>query len=466
MPLPTLTGRQRQVVALPASGHVVVLGTAGSGKSTMAVHRAYFLADPETEHGGQTLLVTFNQSLVKYLRSLVDGTSRNVVVETFHKFATGYLSSKDLIGPNSILTPGRRASIVSKITVNMKDILRVNTGEALSMQFIANELEWIDQHGFTEVNAYVWALEEREELAGDPRHLAQIMLQVRSEYRKLRSETGYLYDWTDIATVVKETLVADTEPRRYRHVVIDEGQDFSPEMIRSLAELIPEDGSLTFFGDAAQQIYGSRVSWRSAGLLTSDEAIWYFRENYRNTNQIARLALAISETPYFHDLADLVEPVAPPAQGALPALIRFKTKEEELAFVSQHATRLGDTQSVAILTLNREEEEQLGAQLPKGATKIHRSMQRWSAEAGIYYGTIYSSKGLEFDTVILSRVSRDEFPDQPIIDSFGIDEAMVRTSRLLYVGVTRAKTGLVITCLGEPSELLPPNNGLYLERAR
>jgi hypothetical protein len=43
MALPPPVGVQKQVVALAPSGHVVVLGTAGSGKTTMAIHRAALL---------------------------------------------------------------------------------------------------------------------------------------------------------------------------------------------------------------------------------------------------------------------------------------------------------------------------------------------------------------------------------------------------------------------------------------
>jgi hypothetical protein len=37
-------------------------------------------------------------------------------------------------------------------------------------------------------------------------------------------------------------------------------------MLRALSKAIPPDGSFTFFGDVAQQIYGHRMTWRSAGL--------------------------------------------------------------------------------------------------------------------------------------------------------------------------------------------------------
>ena len=52
-------GKQEEVMALPAKGHIVVLGTAGSGKTTVALLRAHHLAN--IPNGGKVLLVTFNR---------------------------------------------------------------------------------------------------------------------------------------------------------------------------------------------------------------------------------------------------------------------------------------------------------------------------------------------------------------------------------------------------------------------
>src|SRR6185436_9402570 len=105
MSLPQPVGRQKEVLCLPAQGHVVVLGTAGSGKTTMAVHRALYLANPRTDHHGRTLLLTFNRCLVAYLQSLAELIHREVTVENYHRFARGYLSSRGRMRDNSICDP-------------------------------------------------------------------------------------------------------------------------------------------------------------------------------------------------------------------------------------------------------------------------------------------------------------------------------------------------------------------------
>jgi hypothetical protein len=68
--LPIPVERQREVVCLSASGHQVVLGTAGSGKTTMAILRAAFLSDPEMPQHGRTLLLTYNKALCAYIRTM------------------------------------------------------------------------------------------------------------------------------------------------------------------------------------------------------------------------------------------------------------------------------------------------------------------------------------------------------------------------------------------------------------
>ena len=53
--------------------------------------------------------------------------------------------------------------------------------------------------------------------------------------------------------------------------------------------------------------------------------------------------------------------------------------------------------------------------------------------------TIHSSKGLEFDTVVLANIEKIQF----------IAEELVDQVKLIYVGMTRAKTKLLMTSSGD-----------------
>ena len=78
-------GKQLEVLDLKPEGHNVVLGTAGSGKTTLAIYRAIYLATLDDKE--RVLLVTFNTTLVKYLEAIVGSEiPRNIDVRNYHKF--------------------------------------------------------------------------------------------------------------------------------------------------------------------------------------------------------------------------------------------------------------------------------------------------------------------------------------------------------------------------------------------
>ena len=87
--LPKPIKKQREVLYMPATGHSAVLGTAGSGKTTLALYRAAYLSEPSMPYAGRTLLLTFNKALVTYLKYLKPAELRNVQIETYHTFARG-----------------------------------------------------------------------------------------------------------------------------------------------------------------------------------------------------------------------------------------------------------------------------------------------------------------------------------------------------------------------------------------
>ncbi len=288
MSLPQPIGRQKEVLYLPARGHFAVLGTAGSGKTTLAILRSAYLAHPRTEHCGKTLLVTFNKALVTYLNHHSDRKLDNVKIENYHLFTRGYLASRQKMSRNAILDPNNRESLV-KQAVNLSRLHSPHPLFEYPVELFSEEIRWMAHYGITTYKEY-----QNFDVFGDVEMRFQgeerkLVFEIYKNYLNLRQRSGKKYDWDDIATTVCQEFDADKSGRLYKHIVIDEGQDFSPQMIRSLASAIPADGSLTFFGDVAQQIYGHRISWRDAGL--DIKQVWEFKENYRNTKQIAKLGL-------------------------------------------------------------------------------------------------------------------------------------------------------------------------------
>lgn len=429
----------------------------------MAILRAALLSNVDFPGSGKTLLITFNKTLGSYIRFLAADVLCRVTVENFHLFARGYLRARGQMNGTSILPTRRYEALVQQAVANVANQHDPHAFFARSNSFFEDEIRWLSRHGIVSEADYSSASRTGRADARLIRSLRPTMWKILLEYRRLRDEAGYQYDVDDIASAVANALEGDDEPRLYKHVIVDEGQDLSPEMLRALSKAVPKDGSFTFFGDVAQQIYGNQMTWRSAGL--SPPKIWHFEENYRNTKAIADLAVAISRMPYYAGEADLVIPKQPAADGPKPTLVRFSDIDNEIAFVVDRAARLARTRSVAILTRTWAQARAFAAKLP-GARPLKDSISIWTEGPGISIGTLHSGKGLEFDSVILPHLSEPLFPHPLAIASSGLDDATATDGRLLYVGVTRARTALLLTCSDEKSALLPPDGSLYVEVAK
>ena len=464
MALPTPVGRQREVVYLPAEGHQVVLGTAGSGKTSMAILRAAYLSTPDLPLGGRTLFITFNKTLSSYIRYLASGIIARVTVENYHLFARGYLNSRGRMPQSAIMPSTKQTGLIEAAVSEVSGQFGNHAFFDRPLTFFGDELQWLSRHGMRSDADYYSVTRTGRADAQLPRSFRPAMWQIAVAYRRLRTEAGHLYDLDDIAMAVFDELRRDTSKRRYSHVVIDEGQDLSPEMLRSLSHVVPQSGSVTFFGDVAQQIYGHRMSWRSAGL--NPIKVWHFEENYRNTREIANLALAIAKMPYYAGSADMVAPREPAAAGAKPTLVSFSDESAELNFAVERATRFGATRSVAILVRTREQVGRFRSRLAGCVRILKGELGGWQGGPGISCGTYHSGKGLEFDVVILPFLSAAAMPLPAAIEASDIDEASAVDGRLLYVGVTRAKTDLLLSFTRQPTELLPKRKDLYVELVR
>lgn len=119
--LPKPIKKQREVLYMPVAGHTAVLGTAGSGKTTLALYRAAYLSEQSMPHSGRTLLLTFNKTLVTYLKHLKPNELQNVQVETYHTFARGYLNARGKMGYNCICSDPdlRKEYIFQAVKANM-----------------------------------------------------------------------------------------------------------------------------------------------------------------------------------------------------------------------------------------------------------------------------------------------------------------------------------------------------------
>lgn len=428
------------------------MGTAGSGKTVMAVYRTLHLSDPGTINSGPTLLVTYNNSLVTYLKHLAGKFPGDVTVETYHKFARGYLANRRVLGDGEIVPPAPKKQIISDARFEVAAAHGNSSLFQRPIEFFADEFDWIDHNGLLNLDGYLNAQRVGRKEPLSPT-LRRLVWEIRELYLNTRLNRGWKFDWSDLPGAVRRELASDLSERRYRHVVIDEGQDLSPEAIRSLVEAVQPGGSLTFFYDESQQIYGQRTSWRSCNLQV--RRVESFTDNYRNTPEIARLALSMAEMDHFRDSADIVMPRTPKsAAGVKPTLFCAPDRRTEIRVMRQQAQAMGRSAQVAILARTRKEALEVGGDIP-GARILDRDLRSWPDGPGVAVGTYHSAKGLEFDGVFLPFCGSNRMPDADVVAYLGEDEAMAREARLLYVGVTRAKTELLVSCTGPLSPIFP-----------
>jgi superfamily I DNA/RNA helicase len=457
-------GNQVDVLSMnPDGGHIVVLGTAGSGKTMMAILRAQYLANPLTDHVGKTLLVTYNKALVNYLSAAARDELQNVDVLTFHQFAYAYLQKRGLereIIKGKTVEEYIRAALAA---CGHKSIsLRSGIDRKRLVRLLRNEFSVLCKAGITSAADFSASRLLSKNARLSPIFTPEQVFELFEAYVACRDKDEARFDFDDMLVAAYEERVRDSSAPEYRHIVIDEGQDFAPVMLRTLALSISKKGTLTFFGDVAQQIYGRETSWHDAGL-NIDEPI-YFKQNYRNTLEIAELGLAVSRMPYYARVADMVAPQSPADAGPKPTLVAFKTEDAELKFIANQARSAVETQPVAILCATTEQADRVRKALKEHkvgkVVKLNRD-NSWFAKPRIYVGTSYAGKGLEFGAVLLPFCSAEHLPSDWLVELQGRDGADSQMGSLLYVGVTRARTRLVITYSGRPSHLLPTDQRLY-----
>ena len=455
-------GKQYEVLALPANGHIVVLGTAGSGKTTIALLRACHLAN--ILNGGRVLLVTFNRALAEYIRGMSNLGLTNLVVENYHKFARGYLYSRGKMSNlNGILDPVGKMNLIEVAVKSMKKKFPRESTFHRPKEFFVDEISFIQKFGFSDFVAYNEAERIGRAAANIKREKRKWVFAVYEKYIRLREESGYQYDWDDLAFYAYKEMQDDDGERRYTHIIVDEGQDFSPMMLKSLVEAVSKDGSFTFFGDVAQQIYGNRLSWRDSGINV--EKIWRFDVNYRNPVAITAFTKDLTESKYWQENGDIIEATNRIAEGPKPVLVHFSNKEREISWVVAQAISKRNVSSTAIICRSRADIVIFMRMLMnKGCrpTEIDKNTPGYAYNKTVYLTTFHSAKGLEFDNVYVPFISAEKLPDPDVVDrAVSVEDAYANELKLLYVAATRTKYGLYMSYSGTLTPLFPEGADSY-----
>lgn len=465
--LPAPLGRQREVMYLPDKGFSVVTGCAGAGKTLMALYRACFLSNEQLPNSGKCLFLTYNRALAKDVeRKLQAMGITSVRAMTYHSFLYNILiPNKAFVDPQKkckqeICDGDTRVLIIREAIASIERIHHSSPLFNRSEDFFIDEIDWILRMGISSLEEYVDA--ERigrgsTRLKNDQR---PIMYMVYEAYL-LRLKHSYNYDFETMPFEFAKSPLCSKALSRYRHIIIDEGQDFPLVLIRAFAENLQENGSLTFFLDNTQQIYGPRISWTSAGFTNCKQ--WELHNNYRNTVEIYNLSKAIAESiESYGDKTDVCTVVPPKVHGQRPVLHRVRSENERAERLLMVAKVDENHHTCGILVPSEKLLNYILALIPESIGLKNHLENRGTLSSGIYVSTIKTAKGLEFDRVILPYLDerRLSYKYDLIDDEFKKDK-LIRDLKTLYVGVTRARSNLHLIYMDEITRLLPLDTDFY-----
>lgn len=450
---------QRALVEREQSGPARVSGSAGTGKTIVALHRAVFLAraNPDT----RVLLTTFSDVLANALHSRL----RKLVSSEPHLGERVEVLSIDAIGER-LFRPhlaGRTVVCDDAVSPLIKAVASEVPGHKFTLKFLATEWQQVVdawQVGTWEEYRDVRRLGRKTRLA-EPQRL--LLWSIFERVRAQLSAKAWITQsslFTELATIV----VASKHPP-FDFVVVDEAQDIGVPHLKFFAALGgARPNGLFFAGDLGQRIFQQPFSWLALGVDVRGRAR-NLTVNYRTSHQIRMQAdrlLGEVEEDVDGNTEDWNHTVSV-FNGPAPTIEGFRDAKAEGTAVGKWIADL-HRQGVAPHEFGvfvRSEAQMDRARAAVAASKLPcRVLDERVETAGgqVSVCTMHHAKGLEFRAVAVMACDDEVVPLQERIETVS-DEAdlseVYRTERhLLYVACTRARDHLLVTSVEPASEFL------------
>ena len=450
---------QRQLVERDYTGPVRVAGSAGTGKTIVALHRAVYLARKNAD--ARILLTTFSDTLANALRTklkrLLGNEPRLAERIDVHSLeAIGLRLYKAQIGHATLVT---RAVLRELIIESASGI----DGQKFSLHFLLTEWEQVvDAWQLENWEAYrdVVRLGRKTRLPEAQRTVLWSIFERVRFVLKARKLITHAELFTSLVPVISKSknLVFD-------FAVVDEAQDISVAHLRFLAALGGRRPNALFFaGDLGQRIFQQPFSWKALGVDIRGRSRT-LRVNYRTSHQIRTqadrlLGPAVADVDgNSEDRCDTVSVF----NGPPPTIYSLKDESEEIKVVARWISERAKTGVLSHefgvfvrseAQLNRARAAVKEAGVPFIVLDEHVE----TASGHISISTMHLAKGLEFRAVVVMACDDEIIPLQERIETVG-DDADLRevydTERhLLYVACTRARDYLLITSVEPASEFL------------
>jgi mRNA-degrading endonuclease RelE of RelBE toxin-antitoxin system len=450
---------QRQLVEKHYSGPSRVSGSAGTGKTIVALHRAAYLARINPD--ARVLLTTYSDTLANALQNKINRLLKSEPhlaerIDVYSINAIGARLYNKLIGPVSLVSP----EIINEVIMEASTMV---SNHKFRRHFLESEWEEIvDGWQLKSWDGYrnVVRLGRKTRMSEEQRKvLWEIFEHVRAGLKERK-----LVTYADMFTELTDKIL-NTEHSIFDFAVVDEAQDISISHLRFFAALGKyRPDALFFAGDLGQRIFQQPFSWKSQGIDIRGRSRT-LRVNYRTSHQIRAQADKLLN-PVLVDVDGNTEDRSNTVSvfnGPPPSINSLQNEVEEIETVAKwlkeqvkggvHEHEIGlfirsDAQ------LNRAE-----SAVSKSGLKFRVLDNKVSTVSGyVSICTMRLAKGLEFRAVVIMACDDEVIPLQSRIESVGDDadlhEVYETERHLLYVACTRARDYLLITGIEPTSEFL------------
>ncbi|MCP5498369.1 MAG: ATP-dependent helicase [Leptospiraceae bacterium] len=450
---------QKEIVEKEFNGPARVSGSAGTGKTIVALHRAVSLL--KKNENVRVLLTTFSDPLANILKRKLRQLLHNqpklgdrIDVESIGN--VGLRFYKIHFGSYKIIKPEEEKEILNKISIEIKEA-------KFSLRFLYSEWkEIIDAWQIKEEDVYLQfkRLGKKTRL---PEIKRKMLWQIFQRTRKAIKEKKLLTSAELFYQLSLKMEEVNNPP--YHHIIVDEAQDIHPMELKFLASMVREQqDSLFFAGDLGQRIFGQPFSWKSCGVDIIGRSK-NLKINYRTSHQIRNQADRLLGNEISDVDGNVEKRIGTVSlfNGPYPEIKIFDSKKEEQSYVTdwiKDTLKKGlNPEEIGIFVRTEKELERASSALEKEGLKFKILTKKVETTGGyISLSTMHLAKGLEFKNVILMACEDEVIPLADRIENAADDvelEEIYNTERhLLYVAITRARDFLLITAVSPESEFL------------
>ena len=476
------TPKQEECIKYPKNRNLLIRGIAGSGKSLVILRRAYDIASEGFEKGEKRSIAifTYANSLVSYTKEIVDKKFEqnfNIVVNTMDKHL------KDVY--NAVVDATKKGKRVYKLQFQPNKKILDNICDEVGEEsknrflkpemraFLGDELAWMKQHMLRTEEQYLHVNRVGRGKTRPSEKDRSIIFKIYTKYYEALAEKN-INDVDAIYLELYDRRDEIPDECKFDYVLIDESQDLPLNKLLLAAAITNK--ALTFAGDYAQKIYKTGFSWKELGIDMRGNSSKKLTGTFRNTRQIMELAECLTKhnTELMSMQDEYVAPELPTKSGPLPtlhyAISLTDEKDYILHLARQYRTKF-PKDTIGIILPNNNKINWVAESLKTARIKFQLIQSSQDAEEfsiidpGIKIVTFHSSKGLEFDHVILAFLEDGIFPYRAnkyntnansTFDADSEEDEMNKARNLLYVGMTRARyTLFMIACDSNSSQPSP-----------